>query len=90
MNINSIGPSKVINSYNNNKKVQTKEVAATKSDSVEISAAGKNLVSFLGEDIINSPEKVEAVKRAVAQGTYKPSSEAIARRMVAAIKGSEI
>jgi flagellar biosynthesis anti-sigma factor FlgM len=90
MNINSIGPNKVINLYNNNKKVQTKEVAAVKSDSVEISTAGKNLVSFLGEDIGNSPEKIEAVKRAVAQGTYKPSSEAIAKRMMSTIKGSEI
>jgi negative regulator of flagellin synthesis FlgM len=91
MNINGIGPSKVINLYNNNKKIEPKEIKEVKKDSVEISNAGKSLISFLAdENLVSSSERVEAVKNAISQGTYKPSSEAIAKKMAATLKGSEI
>lgn len=91
MNVNGIGPSKVINLYNNNKKVEAKEIKEVKKDSIEISSVGKSLSSYIADEKVgNSPEKIEAVKRAISQGTYKPSSEEIAKRIAATIKGSEI
>lgn len=91
MKINGIGPTKVINLYSQNKKVEAKDAKEFKKDSVEISSAGKSLSSLsMDKSLENSAEKIEKIKNSLTQGTYKPSSEQIARKMLDIIKGREV
>lgn len=91
MKINGVGPSKVVNLYNNNKKVENKKSVEQKKDSLEISSAGKNLSAMsIDKNFVTSPERLEEIKKAIAQGTYKPSSKQIADKMIDVIKGRDI
>lgn len=91
MKINGIGPTKVVNLYNQNKKQEARDVKEVKKDTLEISSAGKSLSSLSSDkNFENSPEKIEAIKKAISQGTYKPSSEQIAKKMLETIKGREV
>lgn len=91
MKINGVGPSKIVNLYNNNKKVESKKEVEQKKDSLEISTAGKSLSTMsLDKNYVTSPEKLEEIKKSIAQGTYKPSSKQIADKMIDIIKGRDI
>ncbi len=55
------------------------------SDTVQISAQAQTLnriQSQVGKEAPVNREKVEALKAAVANGTYKPDAQAIAKRML--------
>jgi negative regulator of flagellin synthesis FlgM len=91
MKVNGIGTNKVINLYSQNRKVETKEVKEVKRDSLEISSAGRSLSSLsTAGNFENSAEKIEAIKKSISQGTYKPSSEQIAKKIMDTIKGREV
>lgn len=91
MNINGIGPSKQIKLYSDNKIKATKGVNIEKIDTVQISKEGRNLSNIAAEKSTkSSPERIEAVKNQIAQGTYKPSSTLIAKKMLDIIKGREV
>jgi negative regulator of flagellin synthesis FlgM len=91
MKVNGVGPSKVVNLYNNNKRVESKGKVEQKKDSLEISQAGKSLSAMgLDKNYVSSPEKLEEIKKAIAGGTYKPSSAQIAKKMMDTVKGRDI
>jgi negative regulator of flagellin synthesis FlgM len=91
MKINAIAQSNMINAYNDTKKKITKSEEVTKKDSLEISAAARNLNSMSIDTIKeNSASKIESIKNQVKQGTYNPSSRLVAQRMMAMINGSEV
>jgi negative regulator of flagellin synthesis FlgM len=93
MNIKGIGPSKVINLYSQNKRVESKEIKELKNvqkDSVQISTEGRSLSSLSIEDNLeNRSKRIEEIKEAIEKGTYKPSSKEIAKKIIEAIKGEK-
>lgn len=91
MKINNIGPNNAINTYNDSKKKITIKASINKADTLQISTAGRNLSNLSIDNYnISSPGRVEAVKKQVEQGTYKPSAAQIAQKMLDSIKGREI
>ncbi len=63
------------------------KAAAPKSaaDTVQISTQGQflnRIQSQIGKDTPVNREKVEALKTAIANGSYKPDAQAIAKRML--------
>lgn len=68
------------------KSPEAKEAKNSEGDSVSLSLTGKSLAS-LEANLANTPEvdsaRVEALKAAVANGTYKVDASAIADKMLA-------
>jgi negative regulator of flagellin synthesis FlgM len=91
MKINGVGLNKVVNLYNNNKKVTENNNVKRTKDTIEISNLGKSLSSFsVEEGFENSPEKIERLKKEVSQGTYKADSTLVAKKMLDTIKGKGV
>jgi negative regulator of flagellin synthesis FlgM len=91
MKINGIGANKVINLYSVNKRQEAKETKEIKKDSLEISSAARSLSSLSAPDSFEgSPERIEAVKKALSEGTYKPDGRLIANKIMDRIKGREV
>jgi negative regulator of flagellin synthesis FlgM len=91
MKINGVGLNKVVNLYNNNKKVTENNNVKSSKDTIEISNLGKSLSSFsVEEGFENSPEKIERLNKEVSQGTYKADSTLVAKKMLDTIKGRGI
>lgn len=88
MKINGISSNKILNVYGQNKKEYgtTTKITGQK-DSIEISPLAKNLSSYIqGDETINSKEKVESIKKAVEEGTYKVDKKLVASGIMRAIK----
>ena len=81
----------VINFYKKNApKIETK-VADSKKDTIELSTAGKSLSALsLDDKLINSKEKIEAIRNEIKQGTYKMDSTLTAKKIIDVMKGREI
>lgn len=91
MNINSIGPNKVISIYSANKKETVKETQKTTSDSIEISSLGKSLSNAsISNEFELSPERLEKLKNEVQSGTYRPDAKLVAQKMLDSIKEREV
>jgi negative regulator of flagellin synthesis FlgM len=91
MKVNGTSVNKVTNLYNQNKKVAEKSPVKTAKDTIEISKLGKSLSNFsVEEGFENSPEKIERLKKEVAQGNYKPDSKLVAKKMLENFKGRGI
>jgi negative regulator of flagellin synthesis FlgM len=91
MKINGIGPSNIVKMYNNNRAAENRRETEQKKDSLEISSVGRSLSAMSPEqNPINSEEKLEALRKAVAQGTYKPNAQQTAKKMIDIIKGRGI
>lgn len=91
MKINGASVNKVVNLYNNNKKVSEKSAVKTNKDTIQISSLGKSLSSLSVEGGYgNSPEKVESIRNQVSQGTYKADSSLTAKKMIDLIKGKGV
>jgi negative regulator of flagellin synthesis FlgM len=91
MKVNGVGPSNIVNLYNENKNKISKKSEVFKSDSVQISSEGRSLSNLSVESSnvnISDPKRVETVRNQIEQGTYKPNSKLIAQKMLDAIKGS--
>lgn len=90
MKINGVAPNKVISIYSVSKKSEVKETQKTKSDSIEISSLGKSLSHMsLEENYQCSEKRLEEIRSAVSQGTYKPDARVVAQRLMNLIKGRE-
>lgn len=88
MKINGVGVNKIINLYNNNKKVAENNSVKNNKDRIEISSLGKSLSSLsVEENFENSTEKLEKIKNQISQGTYKADSTQTAKKMIDIIKG---
>ncbi len=91
MKISGPGMNKIINLYGEHKR----EIGAVNNkvtkDSVEISSLGKSLSSFLNSsNVYASSEKIEELRSAVSQGTYKVDASLTARRILEIMKGREV
>lgn len=89
MKINGINLNKITNVYNESKK--GKDITPGKSkdiDSIHISSIGKSLSAYsLDDKFVDSKEKVENIKNAVSNGTYKVDAKLVAQKMLDNIKG---
>lgn len=91
MNVNRVNNNNVINLYNKVKKVEDTKQVETKKDSLEISTIGKSLSSYSVDDkTINPDEKVEALRKQIAAGTYRTDSKQTARKIFDIMKEREI
>ena len=81
----------VVNFYKKNAiKTETK-VATSKKDTIELSTAGKSLSALaLDDKLINSKEKIEAIRNEIKQGTYKMDSTLTAKKIIDIMKGRDI
>jgi negative regulator of flagellin synthesis FlgM len=87
MKINGVGVNRVTNIYNKNKRVEETTNVKCSKDTIQISNAGRSLSSLsVEEGFGNSPEKVEALRKEVSQGTYKADSKMVAKKLLDAIK----
>lgn len=88
MKINGVGVNRITNLYNQNKRIEEKTAIKSTKDTIEISNTGKSLSSLsVEEGFGNSPEKIEALRKEVSQGTYKADSKLVAKKILDAVKG---
>ncbi len=81
----------VVNFYKKNTVKTEAKVNPVRKDSIELSTAGKSLSALsLDGNLVNSKEKIEAIRSKVDQGTYKIDSKLTAKRMMDTIKGRDI
>ena len=81
----------VINFYKKNAVKTEVMVATTKKDTIELSSAGKSLSALsLDDKLINSKEKIEAIRNEIKQGTYKMDSTHTAKKIIDIMKGRDI
>ena len=81
----------VINFYKNNAVKTEIKVATSKKDTIELSSAGKSLSALsLDDKLINSKEKIEAIRNEIKQGTYKMDSTLTAKKIIDIMKGRDI
>lgn len=91
MKIDRLGVVNIDRLYKNNVKnnIEQKEVAK-KGDRIEISEDAKRIRS-ISEDINEYMNKdIEAIKKAINNGTYKVDSKELAKSMKDFMKGSDI
>ncbi len=92
MDVKSIGSSsKIVNIYNDNKKVISKDKIEGRKDSIEISSLAKGLINMDIDDInIDNTKKIESIKINLDNGTYKPNSKALAKSIWDNMKGRNL
>ncbi|MBU3176450.1 flagellar biosynthesis anti-sigma factor FlgM [Clostridium estertheticum] len=90
MKIDGVKPN-VINFYKKNTvKAEVKATKAPK-DTIELSAAGKNLSALaLDGKSVNSNEKIATIKSKLNNGTYNVDSKLVAKRIIDNMKGRDI
>lgn len=86
MKINSTNLNSIINTYNKQKNLvtvgQTEEV---KKDEIVLSDSAKYLSKIKKEKI--DIERINEIKSKIKNGTYNPSSEDIAKKILESMKG---
>ncbi|RMC99086.1 flagellar biosynthesis anti-sigma factor FlgM [Clostridium autoethanogenum] len=88
MKINGINSSKLVNFYNRNNVEKSLKSESNSKDSIHISSIGKSLSPYsLDDKFVNSKERVESIKKSVANGTYKVDSKLVAQKIIDNIKG---
>lgn len=89
MNIKGVSQTN-INAYHNvsRKKIENKQIEGVK-DKVEISEAAKTLQSYGIEELKDNTKRIEEIKKQLANGTYKPTANAISRAMYNVMKGKD-
>ena len=81
----------VVNFYKKNAVKTETTVANSKKDTIELSSAGKSLSALsLDDKLINSKEKIEAIRNEIKQGTYKMDSTLTAKKIIDVMKGRDI
>jgi len=81
----------VVNFYKKNAVKTETKVATSKKDTIELSTAGKSLSALsLDDKLINSKEKIEAIRNEIKQGTYKMDSTLTAKKIIDIMKGRDI
>lgn len=84
MKVNGIKLNNITNIYNESKKGKDINPEKTKdTDSIQISSIGKSLNAYsLDNKFIDSKEKVENIKKAISNGTYKVDAKLVAQKML--------
>ncbi|MBP2033821.1 negative regulator of flagellin synthesis FlgM [Clostridium algifaecis] len=84
MKVNGIKLNNITNIYNESKKGKDINPEKTKdTDSIQISSIGKSLSAYsLDNKFIDSKEKVENIKNAISNGTYKVDAKLVAQKML--------
>lgn len=81
----------VINFYKRNAVKTQANVSAIKRDTIELSTAGKSLSALsLDDKLINSKEKIQAIRNEIEQGTYNIDSSLTAKKIIDIMKGRDI
>jgi negative regulator of flagellin synthesis FlgM len=80
-----------VNFYKKNEAKTQPKATSVKKDTIELSTAGKSLSALsLDSKMLNSKDKIEAIKNAVDKGTYKMDSALTAKKMMDIMKGRDI
>ncbi|MBV4445929.1 flagellar biosynthesis anti-sigma factor FlgM [Clostridium tyrobutyricum] len=88
MKINGINSNNIINLYREVNKRNDLTAKAENRDSIQISSMGKSLSSYMPDDrIIDSKDKVEGIKKAISNGTYKVDAKLVAQKILDNMKG---
>ncbi|MBR9648458.1 flagellar biosynthesis anti-sigma factor FlgM [Clostridium tyrobutyricum] len=88
MKINGINSNNIINLYREVNKTNDFTAKAENRDSIQISSIGKELSSRMPDDkIIDSKDKVESIKKAISNGTYKVDAKLVAQKILDNMKG---
>ena len=81
----------VVNFYKKNAAKTEAKIVVSKKDTIELSSAGKSLSALsLDDKLINSKEKIEAIRNEIKQGTYKMDSSLTAKKIIDVMKGRDI
>lgn len=91
MNIRGISPnSNVINLNKKQNKVNNIKAAEQK-DRIEISSAGRKLMSYGAEAMnVNNEAKIEKIKNDIKKGTYNIDAKLTAQSLVDVMKGRKV
>lgn len=90
MKIDGVKPN-VVNFYKKNTNKVEAKVTAMPKDTIELSAAGKNLSALaLDGKSVNSSEEIAAIKNKVNKGTYNVDSKLVAKKIIDNMKGRDI
>ncbi|WP_039655942.1 flagellar biosynthesis anti-sigma factor FlgM [Clostridium tyrobutyricum] len=88
MKINGINSNNIINLYREVNKRNDLTAKAENKDSIQISSIGKELSSRMPDDkIIDSKDRVESIKKAISNGTYKVDAKLVAQKILDNMKG---
>lgn len=90
MNIKGIGPNNVVNFYvKHQTKVESKNTEYKK-DSIEISKLGRSLSNLdIEAPSLDNKEKIERLKKEIANGTYNVDAKLTAQKLLDIMKGRE-
>lgn len=88
MKINGINSNNIINLYREVNKTKDMASKTKNGDSIQISFIGRSLSSYMPDDkIIDSKDKVESIKKAIENGTYKVDAKLVAQKILDNMKG---
>ncbi|WP_195962682.1 flagellar biosynthesis anti-sigma factor FlgM [Clostridium tyrobutyricum] len=88
MKINGINSNNIINLYREVNKTKDLTVKTENRDSIQISSMGRKLSSrMLDDKTIDSEDRVESIKKAISNGTYKVDAKLVAQKMLDNMKG---
>lgn len=91
MNIRGIGPSSNVINLNNKQNKVNKIKTDEKKDTIEISSAGRKLMSYGADDInTNNEAKIENLKNEIKKGTYNINAKVTAQSLVDVMKGRRV
>lgn len=92
MKINTISMNNVSSLYKSKvNKVEKDKVNSLPKDSINISTAGKKLSNYFGEnDLMVSAEKVNSIKKAIANKEYEVDSTLIAKSIGLSFKNKNM
>ena len=81
----------VVSFYKRNTSKIESTATVSKKDTIELSSVGKSLSSLsLDGKLVNSKEKIEAIRNQVMQGTYKMDSTLTAKKIIDVMKERDI
>lgn len=92
MNINKVREiSNTINIYNKNKVNKSEDIKKLSKDKIEISSLGKKLSDMdIDNFSLNNDKRIEEIKKAIKDGTYKVDTNKLSKAMIKHIKGEKL
>lgn len=91
MNIRGVSPNFNVINFNKKQNKVDNIKAAEQKDRIEISSAGRKLVSYGAEDMnVNNEAKIEKLKNDIKKGTYNIDGKLTAQSLVDVMKGRKV